>query len=511
MSKKALITGTLILTSASLITKCIGFFYRVYMVNLIGTEGMGLYQLIMPIYMLTWSITSSGFTTTISKLTAQEKAKNQTGNMGRILKQSLFMTLTVSMLLSGFLFFCADWFALNILKEPRTALSFRILAIAIPFMSSGSCIRGYFFGLQNALVPAFSQVIEQIIRIIAIYFTASLLVPLGLSYACVCAVIGIVLGEIISFLFVFCNYLHFKRKKKYIKKPTLSSFKTLHMICAMALPLTASRMVSSLLSTIENILIPQRLQLFGQSSADAISTYGELTGMAMPLIMLPSAFLTSVSVSLVPEISQASAVKQNSKIASTVSATLLFSSILSIGAGIVFAVFPKEVCYIVYGHSDLGGLLFLLAFICPFLYMQMTLNGLLNGLGEHIFLFQSNILSSIITIGFIYFLIPVYGIFAYLGGWFFSLLITMGLSLYKIVHCTQIHIPLGSCFFKPLLAGLASGLTIRYVIQIGSPSKAFFLFCICSMMALYFLCLFALGCFKKETSMLLLYRKKAAK
>ena len=271
MSKKTVIAGTLILTSASLITKFIGFFYRVYMVNLIGTEGMGLYQLIMPIYMLTWSITSSGFTTTISKLTAQEKAKNQTGNMGRILKQSLFMTITASIIISGFLFFCADWFSETILKEPRTAFAFRVLAIAIPFMSSGSCIRGYFLGLQYAIVPAFSQVLEQIVRIVAIYFTASLFVPKGLSYACVCAVIGIVCGEVISFLFVFYNYITFKRKKKYIKKPTLSRSKTFFMICGMAIPLTASRVVSSFLSTAENILIPQRLQVFGLSSADAMS------------------------------------------------------------------------------------------------------------------------------------------------------------------------------------------------------------------------------------------------
>ncbi len=499
MSKKTVIAGTLILTSASLITKFIGFFYRVYMVNLIGTEGMGLYQLIMPIYMLTWSITSSGFTTTISKLTAQEKAKNQTGNMGRILKQSLFMTITASIIISGFLFFCADWFSETILKEPRTAFAFRVLAIAIPFMSSGSCIRGYFLGLQYAIVPAFSQVLEQIVRIVAIYFTASLFVPKGLSYACVCAVIGIVCGEVISFLFVFYNYITFKRKKKYIKKPTLSRSKTFFMICGMAIPLTASRVVSSFLSTAENILIPQRLQVFGLSSADAMSTYGELTGMAMPLILLPSAFLTSVSVSLVPEISEASAVNKQNKITATVSTALLFSSILSIGAGIVFAVFPKEVCYIVYGHSDLGNILFLLAFICPFLYMQMTINGLLNGLGEHTFIFQTNVLSSIINIAFIYFVIPLYGVNAYLVGWFFSLLVTMLLSLYKIYSCTKVHIYIGNCFFKPLLAGLASGLIIRYIVQIGTPSKLFFLLCICCMMLLYLLFLMILGCLKKET------------
>ncbi len=331
MSKKTVIAGTLILTSASLITKVIGFFYRVYMVNLIGSEGMGLYQLIMPIYMLTWSITSSGFTTTISKLTAQEKAKNQTGNMGRILKQSLFMTVAASVVISSFLFFCADWFSITILKEPRTAFAFRVLAFAIPFMSSGSCIRGYFLGLQHAIIPAISQVLEQIVRIAAIYMTASFFVPKGLNYACVCAVIGIVSGEVLSFLFVFFNYIRFKRKRKYIKKPSITVTKAFYMICSMAIPLTASRVVSSFLSTAENILIPQRLQLFGQSATEAMSTYGELTGMAMPLIMLPSAFLTSVSVSLVPEISEASAVNKRNKISTTVSAALLFSSILSIG------------------------------------------------------------------------------------------------------------------------------------------------------------------------------------
>ena len=498
MSKKTLITGTLILTSASLITKVIGFFYRVYMVNLIGSEGMGLYQLIMPIYMLTWSITSSGFTTTISKLTAQEKARNQTGNMGRILKQSLFMTLFASLIISSFLFFYADWFSTVILKEPRITFAFRVLAFAIPFMSSGSCIRGYFLGLQHAIIPAISQILEQIVRMFAIYCTASLFVPKGLSYACVCAVIGIVSGEVISFLFVFFHYLHFKRKKKYIKKPTFGRSKAFYMVCSMAIPLTASRVVSSFLSTTENILIPQRLQLFGLSATEAMRTYGELTGMAMPLILLPSAFLTSVSVSLVPEISEASAINQQNKISATVSAALLFSSILSIGAGIVFAVFPKEVCYIVYGHSDLGDILFLLAFICPFLYMQMTINGLLNGLGEHTFIFQTNILSSVINIAFIYFFIPIYGVYAYLVGWFLSLIVTMALSLYKIFCCTRVHILWGNCFFKPLLAGSASGLIIRYIIQIGSPSKLFFLLCLFCMMLLYFSFLLLLLPFLKE-------------
>lgn len=77
------------------------------------------------------------------------------------------------------------------------------------------------------------------------------------------------------------------------------------MILSTALPLSASRIAGSLLSTVENLLIPRQLQLHGQNTVQALSTYGELTGMAMPLVLLPSACLMAASVSLVPEISEA--------------------------------------------------------------------------------------------------------------------------------------------------------------------------------------------------------------
>ena len=108
MSRKTIIAGTLILTAANLITKCMGFLYRVFMSNAIGAEGMGLYQLILPIYSLAWSITSAGFTTTISRLTAQENIRGQSGNIGRVVKQAVTLSLLLSLLVGGGLFFFAE-------------------------------------------------------------------------------------------------------------------------------------------------------------------------------------------------------------------------------------------------------------------------------------------------------------------------------------------------------------------------------------------------------------------
>ena len=508
MSRKTIITGTLILTAANLITKFMGFFYRVFMSNAIGAEGMGLYQLILPLYILAWSITSAGFTTTISRLTAQENVLGQSGNIGRIVKQSISLSLLVSIIVSGCLFLFADEVSMVILKDGRAALSLRLLSFAIPFMALGSCFRGFFLGLQNAFVPAFSQVLEQTIRILTIYFLAGIFVPMGLTYACCAAIAGVVIGEFLSFTFVAISYFRFKRKKKMIKKPTLSSFAACNMILTMALPLSATRITGSLLATTENVLIPRQLQLYGQNAAEALSSYGELTGMALPLILLPSACLMAASVSLVPEISEACAVRQNERISRTVSVTFLFTFIIGIGAAALFAVFPKEICYIVYNRQSLGELLFPLAFLCPLLYIQTTVHGLLNGMGEQLFLFRNNLITSAITISGIWFFMPLYGIPAFLVSWAAGLSFSVGACLYKLYIRTNVFPDLADCFIKPLLAGAASGLIVRYIIRISTPSKVLFLLSLTAMGLLYLVFLLMLGCFSKENMATFLGKKK---
>lgn len=503
MGRKQLLVGTAILAGANILTKCMGFFYRIFMSNYIGAEGMGLYQLILPLYTLAWSITAAGFTTTVSRLTAREHAKGETGSIGRIVKQSATLCLFISLILSCFFFLGADFIAIRILKDGRTALSLRLLAFAIPFMAVGSCLRGFFQGLQQMTVPAFSQILEQLLRIGAICLLAGIFVPQGLEYACLAAVCGIVLGEAGAFCYTFFHYLYKKRRWKFIRKPGLSSGACFSLILSMAIPLSAIRITGSLLSTLENILIPQRLALYGSSSGNALASYGELTGMVMPLLMLPSAFLMAFSISLVPEISEACAVSENNRIRRTVSASLLLTSILAAGSACLFAVFPREICYVVYGRSSLGALLFPLAFLCPLLYGQTTINGLLNGLGEHFFLFWSHILSSLITIAFVWFGIPRWGLSAFCVGWFCSLLVATVLSLRKLKTRTGVSPALFACFGRPILAGIAAALIIRLIIQTSTPSPLLFFGSLWGMGILYLVFLGALGCLDQDILQLL--------
>ncbi len=462
MRKSNIVKGTLILTTAGIVTRLLGFVYRIYMSNIMGAEGMGLYQLIMPIYSLAWSISCSGFSTTVSKLTAQERAKREYGNMGRILKQSVAVTTAVGVALSILLFLMADYFGLYIFKDPRTITSLRILSLAFPFMAAGSCIRGYFLGLQETMVPAVNQVFEQTIRMVVIYFLAGSFIPRGLEYACMVAVIGSVAEEAFSLAFVLFAYYRFKNKNKLNSRPNLSSASSLLLILSMALPLTGNRVVGSLLSTVENILIPERLQLFGMSQSEAISIFGQISGMAMPLIFFPTALLTSLSVSLVPAVSEASALKQYKRITRTISRSVLFASITGMGAAALFTAFSKELGLLLY-NQNISNMLFILGLMCPFMYIQVVLAGALNGLGYQVFIFQINLISSAINIAAIYFLVPTNGINAFMLGWFVSLIVVLMMEIGKLRSSIELELDFSNWFLKPALSATAAGLVARYI------------------------------------------------
>ena len=379
MHKKAIIKSAIILTSANIITRVLGFFYRIYMSKTIGAEGMGLYQIITPLYLLIWAISSSGLSTTMSKLTAQEKAKGQQGNAEKILTISLIISVAIALCLSISVHNFAEEISQYIIKDKRTTLSLKWLSPCFPFMAAGSVIRGYFLGMQEAKVPAISQVIEQIVRMLAVYVLADTFVPMGLEYACGAAILGMALGEIISFLFTALN-LFFVNHKLKPKVPTITTFTALSLITSMAIPLTLNRVASSIYATVENIILPQRLQLFGMSQSQALSELGRLSGMAMPLVMFPSSLLTALATAILPVIAECYTLKNYNRITSTLKHSLLLTAIVACGTGGLFITYGYEIGQLIYSEKEIGSMLKLIGFICPFTYLQVTLSGVLNGL-----------------------------------------------------------------------------------------------------------------------------------
>lgn len=463
MFRHKIIRSAAILTLANIITRLLGFFYRIFMSNVLGAEGMGLYQLISPVYMLVWAFSSAGLSTAISKLTAEQKATDGYGNMHRLVFAASAFSVFLASAASFFIYVNAPYICSYLLKDTRTVLSLRILAVCFPFMAAGSCIRGWFYGMQEAGVPAQCQVLEQCTRMAVVYVLSFSMLGKGLEAACAMAVTGMAAGEIISFIYVL---LRAALRKHHLKsRPTISYKKTGLMLFALALPLTLNRVTGTLLSGAENLLIPAKLQLCGITRSEAVSVYGRLCGMAMPLIMFPSSLLTALATALMPAVSEASAAGHTRSLSSAVEKSLTFTSVIGIGTAGLFICLPYEMGEVIYKCRELGYLLRLLGAVCPFIYMQVTLSGILNGLGKQLYIFIANLLSSIFNIGFICMFVPSHGIEAYIFGWFVSILTTSAISLNIAAGCVNIRLYFNNMLLKPAAAIAIACMSLRFFVS----------------------------------------------
>ncbi|MCL2407166.1 MAG: polysaccharide biosynthesis protein [Defluviitaleaceae bacterium] len=458
-----IIKGALILTLAGIITRILGFIYRIYIAGEIGAEGMGLYQLIIPLYTMAWSISCAGITTTVSKLVAAEAADGNKANLRRITYISIFLTTALGLAVMSILFIGADFIANNLLNDARTVMSIRILAPIVPFMAAGSAIRGYFTGLSKMHIPATSQVLEQVVRMVVIAIALQAVAGRGLEFAAAAAVIGVGAGEVLSFLFVLFMYRCDRMKNNEAAAadgPTMRKRVALITIVSMSLPLTLNRVTGSLLSAVENVFIPRSLQAYGLSAGEAMAEFGRITGMAMPLIFFPSAFLVSLSVSLVPAVSESVAKKTLPNLEPILSKAFFFTILVGIGAAALFLSFSAELGMAIYSQN-IGQILFLMAFVCPLWYINITINGVLNGLGAMGTVFKNNLISSAITILSIIFFVPRFGIAAFAGGWFFGVLCQVILSMVKIRKTIKVRIQPVKYIIKPALAAAGAGLLAR--------------------------------------------------
>ena len=203
-----LIFGTLILTITGLITRIIGFFYRIYLSRLFGEEGMGIYQLLSPALSLSFSLTAAGYQTAISKFVAANTAGRRSDDLKTLLTGAS-ITLPLSLGVNAVLFLAAEPIGTFLLKEARTISMLRILSFSIPFAALHACINGYFYGKKKASVPALTQLLEQLARVGCVFLVTGADLAEGRTPSINAAVLGLTLGEIFSMLIALvCLYIH---------------------------------------------------------------------------------------------------------------------------------------------------------------------------------------------------------------------------------------------------------------------------------------------------------------
>ena len=531
--KNQVIQGTLILTIAGFITRLIGFIYRVYLSDTIGTRLLGVYQLIFPVYGICFTIYASGIQTAISQKIASITEGSDAFAIKRhskelsYFKTGLFASLFLAFVLSFFVFVFADQIASHLLLEKSCTVYLKILCTLFPFCGISACINGYFYGKKEAKYPAVSQIVEQLSRVSIVILLCTFL-PCSTLIKSYFAVCGLVFGEIMASVYNMIRFgiaqkeftkYHSDRNTPFLNTvfskssfpdntpleaepktktklsqsfllPSKAMLKQKHTIknslLFLAITLTGTKLILSILHSAESVFIPAALRKYGYSAANALSTYGILSGVALPFILFPSAITNSFAVMLLPSIAQAAAQKKRETIQKYVSLSGKYSLYLGYFFTCIFLLFGQDFGILLFQSKEAGLYITWLSFICPALYLSTTFTSIINGLGSTQITFFITIISLGINIASLVFFVPVYGMKAYLAGSILSDYI-MVLFEYMYLH-SYIRIDLCKTFLLPLLFLILS-LLVFPLVSSFLPIKASRLYRI----AMLFFKLFLLG------------------
>lgn len=457
MKKRLFIKNAVILTTTAIILRTIGIFFRIYISNAIGSEGMGLHQLIFSVYTFASAIASSGISIAVTRLVSEKIDSGGKLAVNKILSRALCVSIFLGFLSCALMFFGAEFVSANWLGDMRACLSLKILSLGLPFMAVSSCLKGYFIARRKTSTPSNSQLFEQLVRIVTCMLLLKYTGTKNLAYACAAVVCGNAVSELAAFLYIYIGYL---RDKRTLSKGTSEPTHVLRSLSAIFVPVALGSYLNTILHSTENILVPDALTRYTFSRSLSLSQFGTLKGMALPLLFFPSSFLGALSTLLIPEISQYAQNRQNKSLKNTIEYTLLITSVSSILIGIIFWVYSGEIGRLIYKNDEVGAYMKMLAPIVPFMYIESIIAGILNALNQQNTLLRYNVYNSAIRITLITFFVPKFGVYFFIAIMLASNIFTSSLSIFRLVKVTNITFNIKAFIIKPLVSALMSFLIL---------------------------------------------------
>ena len=413
-----LIKGTFILTATGLLTRFMGFFYRIFLSHTFGEVQVGLYQLIFPVYALGYSATCAGIQTILSRCVAARLVQNQKREARSLLYTGLLITMCASCLFLLLLQKSAPFLAGSVLGDRRCEPLLILLSYIFPFSAIHSCITGYCLGLKDTKIPSSSQLLEQTVRIASVLIICQFPGITNDRAGIWAAVLGLIFGETASALYSL-KCIRSQSGLHFLIPPAFSISQVLRdgsELIKLSLPLTGNRVLLNVLQSIEAVSIPAALQIYGMTTSDALSTYGVLTGMALPCILFPSALTNSVAAMLLPAITEAQTKKDTLHLRNMIRRGVCSCIFLGVGCLAGFFLFGRIFGTLLF-HSTLAGeFIQILAWICPFLYANSTLISVIHGFGRTGVSFFLNTLSLAVRIISVLYITVYLGIQGYLYG-----------------------------------------------------------------------------------------------
>lgn len=471
MSKKSFLRGAVILGIAGLVIKVMGAVFRIPLANIIGDTGMGYYQTAYPVYVLLLTLSTAGIPVAISRMVAERTAVGDPYEAYRIYKISFIMLFAVGVVSSSILFFGAE-FIVGHLGNPGAKYAMMAIAPALFFVPMMAASRGYFQGLQDMGPTAASQVIEQLFRVAAGLSLAILLMSRGVEFAAAGASFGATAGAIAGLAAVIGIFLYrrrtiFREINKHPKRIGQSSAGILSQILIIAVPITIGAAIMPIMNTIDVIIVINRLTASGFTHDAANSLYGQLTGMAGPLINFPQVLTQAIAMSLVPAVAAAYKRKEGDFLRYNVELGLRTALILGLPCAFGLMTLSEPIMLLLYPTQRASAVsaapsLFILAFGVIFLATVQTLTGVLQGIGRQLIPVRNLAIGAAVKVVLTYMLteIPEINIQGAAVGTVAAYVVASTLNLLAVRKYTGARFDLKLTVAKPLISGIVMGIFV---------------------------------------------------
>lgn len=449
---KVFIINGLLLTITSLFLKSINIFLGIYISNKIGSEAVGVYALIMSIYMFFITLSNSGINLATTRLISEAYAYKIQNEIHIILKKSIIYSLMTGLFSCATLILFSNLISKSCLHSKVSSIPLIIIAFSLPFIALNSCLNGYFTAIKKVKNTIYSQIIGQFVQIFLIIFLFNHYPLSSTEYICIILVIGITFSEIASFIVLFV--LYYLEKSRESKNKLVAKFKSnkyLNQILKITIPISITSYIRSGLSTLKQILTPTSLEKSGISCEKSLSQYGIINGMVIPLILFPCLFISSFSMLLIPEFSYLNARKNCNKINLATQKILKISFIFSFLITGLFWNFSDVISNVIYKNSNIGEFIKILSPLIILMYIDNIVDSILKGLDKQVFVMIINIIDLFTSISCIYFIVPLYGIKGYILVLYISEFLNGIISLLLLTKSINLKINIANWIFKPLL------------------------------------------------------------
>ena len=448
-----------LMTGADVLLRLAGMGLRIYLANALGGEGMGLYQLVLAVYALFVTLATAGVSVAATRLMAEELSRGRAearGMLVRLLAAGLGLGAFAMVAQFGLAGLAAAWW----LGDARAAGALRAAAFGMPWMAVSAVLRGFFIARRRVEPNVLSQLAEQTVRIGVVYVVLEQGILRGWDNGrkCTAVLAATALSEAVSACMMLLFY-HREARRCFAGEKARRPRDPARRLWDILWPVEGGRCLASALHTAENMLVPACLTVClldaGGRSA-AVAQYGSLKGMALPLLTFPFGLLGSLSVLLMPEITQAHIRGERARLDCLLDRMLRLTGCFSALAGALFWVWGEPLALLLYHSQEAGFYLRVLGPAMPLMYLESMVDGAMKGMGEQKAVFRYSLWDAVLRIAGVLLLLPRWGMKGFLWVILLSSAYTCQMNTARLLHVSGLKPRLWRWLGAPALAALVS-------------------------------------------------------